>query len=244
MKIGYLRVSTENQKSDGTIDIQKNEVEVFARTNGFEIDRFFMDNGVSGVKDLDDRKGLADLFDFIENNEVEEVIIYKLDRLARDVGLQEYLIRQMKKYGVKLVSVNDKDIDDDQQRKLFIVMLGAIADYERSLIDMRMTAGRLNKAKKGYAGGYPALGYKTKGKELVVDGENAKTIKNIFHMKRYKRYSMNRIAELLNKENIATARGGKWYASTIKSILDNKTYTKGILNYKGVESHKGDLRLI
>ena len=242
MKVAYLRTSTDNQAKNETINIQRDEILKYTKDG---VDRFFSDDGISGKKDLDDRPGLAELLDFIENNEVDEVIIYKLDRLARDVGLQEYLIRQMNKSGVKLVSVKDENIDDDPQRKLFRVMLGAIAEYERSLIDMRMTAGRLNKARKGgYSGGGVPLGYKTKGKELVVDNENVETIKKVFYLRRYKRYSMNKIAKELNENNIPTARGGKWYSSTIQSILNNKTYTKGLLNYKGITTQKDDLRLI
>ncbi len=182
---------------------------------------------------------------YIETNKIQQVVIFKLCRLAREIGLQEFLIRKLNKSGLQLISLNDENIDGDPQRKLFRVMLGAIADYERSLIDMRMTAGRLNKARKGgYSGGRIALGYRNNGKGLAVDPESADVIKKIFYLKRYKRLSMNKIASILNEENIPTARGGKWFASTIRAILNNKTYTKGLMTYKYIETQKPDLRLI
>ncbi len=243
--VGYARVSTSGQIKKDTIDIQKQELLKYAKDNVYELEMIFQDNGISGATDLEDRQGLVDLFDYIETNKIQQVLIFKLDRLAREIGLQEFLIRKLNKCDVQLISLNDENIDGDPQRKLFRVMLGAIADYERSLIDMRMTAGRLNKARKGgYSGGRIAMGYKKNGKELAVDNENAETIKKIFYLKRYKRLSMNKIACVLNEENIPTARNGKWYTSTIRAILKNKTYTKGLLTYKNIETQKSDLRLI
>lgn len=64
--------------------------------------------------------------------------------------------------------------------------------------------------------------------------ENAEIVRNIFYLKRYKRMSLNGIANKLNQEQIKTARGGKWYAGTIRYILRNGIY-KGNMSYNGVE---------
>ena len=104
MFVAYLRVSTENQKNEGTINLQKREIEVFAENNGIEIEDYYSDNGVSGSKELHNRPGLISLFDTIENNYVEGVLIWKLDRLARDLYVQETLIRQLDKFKVRLIS--------------------------------------------------------------------------------------------------------------------------------------------
>ena len=83
MFVAYLRVSTENQRQEGTISLQKREMKDYCVKNGINIDKYFADEGVSGA--IEDRPGLATLFDFIETNAVHSLIIFKLDRLSRDL---------------------------------------------------------------------------------------------------------------------------------------------------------------
>lgn len=245
--IGYCRVSTDNQKEEGTIEIQEIALREFAAANEYELVSVFKDNGVSGAKDLDNRPGLAELFNYVEDpaNDVNCLVIYKLDRLARDLYIQEHLIKQLEKLNVILISTKEPDLNgNDPMRKAFRQFMGIVSELEKSFITMRMSAGRAKKASKGgYAGGNVALGYKAHNKELKVDESSAETVKSIFHMKRYNRLSLNEIARELNRKGIPTARGGKWYARTIKYILENPLY-KGELSYKDNTVKRADLTLI
>jgi len=65
----------------------------------------------------------------------------------------------------------------------------------------------------------------------------------IFKMKRHKRMGLREIARELNEKHIPTSRGGKWYAGTVKYILENSIY-KGKINYKDIESKRLDLAII
>jgi len=57
----------------------------------------FKDNGISGASELENRPELAKLFSYAEENkEIEGVLIFKLDRLARDIYIQEHLIKKLK----------------------------------------------------------------------------------------------------------------------------------------------------
>lgn len=85
--IGYCRVSTDNQKEEGTIEIQEHALSEYARANGYELVTIFKDEGLSGG--LEDRPGLAELFTYLESdNQADGVLIYRLDRLARDLYIQ------------------------------------------------------------------------------------------------------------------------------------------------------------
>lgn len=64
--LGYCRVSTENQKEEGTIEMQVQEVKLFCSNLGYELVEVFKDDGFSGAKDLEHRPGLANLFDYLE----------------------------------------------------------------------------------------------------------------------------------------------------------------------------------
>lgn len=245
--IGYCRVSTDNQKDEGTIDLQRQALKEYADAKGYELVKIFEDEGVSGG--LEDRAGLAELFSFLEDKEnkgVEAVLIFKLDRLARDLYIQEHLIKKLEALSVGLISTKEADLaSDDPMRKAFRQFMGIVSELEKSFITMRLSGGRINKIKnkKTYAGGGIALGYSTIDKDLVIDEKQAETIRQIFKMKRYGKKGLREIARTLNEQGVATARGGKWHAGTIKYILANPLY-KGVMAYSGIEAKRADLALL
>lgn len=246
--VGYCRVSTENQAKDGTIEIQRQAIAEWAAKNGHDIIAMFEDDGVSGAKDLVNRPGLRELLDYLDaNKHIEGAVIYKADRLARDAMIQEMLVRrEFKDKGRRVISVIEgEDFDsNDPTRKLLRQILGSFAEFEKDMIKLRMTSGRMKKAKdqgKGYAGGRAAIGYKAEGKDLKHDEDAVETVKTIYEL-RAQGFSLRAIVAELNAQQIPTASGGKWYAGTVKYILDNPVY-KGTLHYKGIENNRPDLQI-
>ncbi len=241
--VGYCRVSTGNQKEERTIEIQQKALKEYAEAKGYELVKIFSDDGISGG--LEDRPGLAELFGYLENGQsIETVLIFKLDRLARDLYIQEHLIRKLEDHKVKLISLKEPELDSsDPMRKAFRQFMGIVSELEKAFITMRLSGGRLNKARKGgYAGGGVAYGYKAQEKQLSLDGERSEMIKTIFSLKR-KNMSMRSIAKHLNDNEISTARGKKWYASTVKYILENPVY-RGKLQYRGIKTVNKELAII
>ncbi|MBA7585627.1 hypothetical protein ES708_27613 [subsurface metagenome] len=245
--VGYCRVSTEIQKDEKTILVQEQNIREYAKKNNFELVKIFSDEAISGGSELENRPELSSLFNFVEDNKaIEAVIIYKLDRLARDLYIQEHLIRKFDLLQIKLISINEPDLSSNEPtRKAFRQFLGIIAELEKSYITMRLSSGRIFKAQKGgFAGGSTALGYITKNKKLFIDEEQAKITRMIFKMKRHKRMGLREIARELNKLNIPTSSGkGRWHARTVKYILENPIY-KGIAHYKEIEVKNIDLALL
>jgi site-specific DNA recombinase len=242
--IGFCRVSTGCQREEGTIEIQLQALKEYAEENGHELAAVFCDEAISGG--LEDRPGLSELFDFLEDNPgVDGVLIYKLDRLARDLYIQEHLIKKLEGLGKHLFSIKEPNLESsDPMRKAFRQFMGIVSELEKAFITMRLCGGRINKARKGgYAGGATALGYKAEGKELRVDLQEAETVKAIFRMRRHKRMGLRQIAKQLNEKGIPTARGGRWHAGTVKYILENPLY-KGALNYKDQSAKRADLALL
>jgi len=244
--ISYCRVSTDNQKEEGTINLQVDAIREYCQKKGFDLVDTFKDEGVSGG--LEDRPALALLFNFLEGEqgkEIQAVIVWKLDRLARDLYIQEHLIKKLELLEKRLISTKEADLDSsDPMRKAFRQFMGIVAELEKAFITMRLSGGRIQKAKKGgYAGGGVALGYLTKEKELKRFEAEIETVKTIFALKRRKRLSINEIARFLQEEGYQTKRGGSWYASTVSYILKNQIY-KGFYEYKGIESQRSDLALL
>jgi site-specific DNA recombinase len=241
--VGYCRVSTGNQKEEGTIEIQQSALKEFAKSKGYELVKIFSDDGVSG--DLKDRPELAKLFDYVETyKDINGILIFRLDRLSRDLMIQENLVMDFKKRGLQLISTKEPNLNGNDPTRVFIrQVLGATSQYEKAMITMRLSGGRLNKARKGgYAGGGLPYGYKADKKELRLDSERSETIKTIFSLKR-SRMSIRGIAQYLNDTGVTTARGKKWYASTVKYILENPIY-KGKICYKGIKVANGDLAIV
>jgi len=242
--IGYCRVSTDNQKEEGTIEIQEYALKEYAEANGYELVTIFKDEGVSGG--LEDRPGLAELFSYLESdNQIDSILIYKLDRLARDLYIQEHLIKKLELLQKSILSVKEPNLDsNDPMRKAFRQFMGIVSELEKAFITMRLSGGKLNKARKGgFTGGSIPLGYSNEGKDLKKNDIAIITVKEIFYLKRHRRFSMEKIARHLNESNAPTARGGKWYASTISYILKNQLY-KGKITYKDVVSDRQDLKAI
>src|SRR3989344_6564798 len=221
--IGYCRVSTDNQKEEGTIEIQEHALREHAEAKGYNLVTIFRDNGVSGC--LENRPGLVELFSYLESNkETDGVLIYKLDRLARDLYIQEHLIKKLELLQRSILSVQEPNLDsNDPMRKAFRQFMGIVSELEKAFITMRLSGGRINKARKGgYAGGRVPFGYLAENKDLKIDDLAIKAVKEIFYLKRYKRFGLREIARYLNDNNFPTAMGKKWYAGTVRYMLRNK----------------------
>jgi site-specific DNA recombinase len=244
--VAYCRVSTDNQKEEGTINLQIDNIKEYCQKQGFDLIDTFKDEGVSGG--IEDRPALASLFNYLESEQgkgIETVVVWKLDRLARDLYIQEHLIKKLELLGKRLISTKEPNLEsDDPMRKAFRQFMGVVAELEKAFITMRLSGGRIQKAKQGgYAGGGIALGYLTKEKELQPTELEAETIKTIFALKRGKRLSINEIARFLQEQGYQTKRGGSWHASTVSYILKNQIY-KGNYEYKGIGSKRSDLALL
>ena len=118
--------------------------------------------------------------------------------------------------------------------------------YQRLEIALKLKRGKLRKAKSGgFVGGQIALGYKhvivDNKPDIAIDQKTAKTISMIRTLRK-RGLSMNSIANQLNENQVPTKRGGKWYASTIHYILNNKLY-KGLFEYNTIKIKRLDLAM-
>jgi site-specific DNA recombinase len=244
--VGYCRVSTDNQREEGTIAVQEYALQEFCKANGHELLTIYKDEGVSG--DESNRPGLSTLITFLESslNIADGVLIFKLDRLARDLYLQEHIIRELNKLGFKLFSTKEPDLDSKEpMRVAFRQFSGIVSELEKTMITWRLSGGRLNKARKGgYAGGRVAYGYNVnKAKnELEVNQEQAGVVKKIINMRSRQKLSYHEIARFLNQRGVQSPAGGMWYPGSIKYIVENRLY-RGNYEYKGEGAKRPDLVL-
>src|SRR3974377_1125906 len=90
--LAYTRVSTEEQVQGNGLEVQERAVRAFCKSQGLRLIDVISDEGVSGSNGLDTRIGLASSLARLEAAEADCLVVYRLDRLARDFVLQELLV--------------------------------------------------------------------------------------------------------------------------------------------------------
>src|ERR1700679_2981538 len=98
----YLRVSSLGQTQGDGYDRQILACETYANGNGYEIVEIFRES-MTGKSELEDRPALSELLAALEENGIKTVICERLDRIARDLMIQETIISDMQKRGYTLI---------------------------------------------------------------------------------------------------------------------------------------------
>lgn len=207
----YLRVSGRGQIEGDGFPRQLAAVRSYAKATGTKIVRVFEEQGVSGKTDLENRPALLGMLEALASNGVRLVLIERLDRLARDLMVQETIIGDMRKRGFQLVSVAEPDLlEDDPSRKLMRQVFGAIAEYERAMIVAKLRAARDRvRAKTGRCEGRKPFGF--------FDNEQAALTR--MRELRANGLGFDRIAEALNSEGFTPRDGVRFWGKTVNIIL-------------------------
>lgn len=210
----YLRVSGKGQIDGDGFTRQLEAIRQYAKDHEVKIMKVFREEGVSGTKDLDDRPALSDLMVALHSNGVRTVLVERLDRLARDLMVQESIIGEFHKHDFTLISVTEPDLlQDDPTRKLMRQFMGAIAEWEKSMIVRKLRAARNRvKAKTGRCEGAKPYGY-FEGEQAVIE-----------RMQRLRTSGMgfDKIAAQLNADGIAPRRGQRWHGLQVNRVLTGK----------------------
>jgi DNA invertase Pin-like site-specific DNA recombinase len=224
--VGYRRVSTALQSEEGFgLDVQSDLLRVGALHLGATLIATFTDAGESGANGVESRLALHEALAMIARGEVDGILVPRLDRLARDLILQEQLIKEIRRLGGQVFSCAGgedgvlRGDDVDPSRQLIRQVLGAVAAYERAMIRLRLEAGRARKrAGGGYAGhGPPAYGQVAVEGELMPEPREAATIRRMRELSTT--MTLKEVAATLNAEGHKAKRGGSWYAESVRRTL-------------------------
>jgi DNA invertase Pin-like site-specific DNA recombinase len=217
--IGYLRVSTAEQVDGFGLDVQESAIRAYSRSHNVRLVDVLSDHGQSGSNGLDARLGLAEALARIEAGDAEALVVYRFDRLARDLILQETLIVRLEAVGASVLSVSEPAMDgDDATRTMVRQMLGVISEYERAVIRGRMMAGKAAKvAKGGYGGGRPAYGQRAAQGALVPNQDESAVIDMVVAMRKDDA-SYREIARALADAGLKTRGGGEWNPNQVRRI--------------------------
>jgi DNA invertase Pin-like site-specific DNA recombinase len=207
---GYIRVSGESQvKEDGPVR-QRKAIQDYAKANGMRVVEWFVEEAVSGTVESKDRPAFSEMLVALLSNGVRTVLVEHLDRLARDVFVQEGTIKLFKEKNLELISVKQPDLcSDDPNRVAMRQMMGVFAQLDRANIVLKLRAARQRaKAKTGRCEGRKPFGFR-EGERPVLS-----RMKELAATMTYKQ-----VADALNAEGFLTRTNGQWFPGTVYNIL-------------------------
>lgn len=237
--VGYIRVSTDGQVGEDKfgLEAQREQILDYCRRNDLNIVKWYSDEGESGAKY---RPGFDEIvYGEVTNPPYEAVVVAKSDRVARDINIYFYYQGALLRKNIELISITE----DFGQFGVFANMLKAFtltcAEMERDNITKRTSAGRKIKAAQGgYSGGRPPFGYRVDNGQLVIDEEEAKTVRRIFEL-RAEGKAYRPIADVLVQEGYICRNGKPMTYNVVANIVENEPTYKGMYKYGDGEWVKG-----
>lgn len=183
--VGYVRVSTKGQAKNGLgLGAQRKAIERLAKEKGLTVSKFYEDKGLSGR--LKDRPGLKGLIRDVETDSIGYVLVYSLDRLARDMVVSLFIEQKLKKFKVSLITVLEQEFDlDDPTQKLMKRMREVFSEFEGDIAGLRTETALTLKVERGeYPKGVAPLGFEWTGepphRTLRVCRVQADMVRDIF----------------------------------------------------------------
>ena len=147
----YTRVSTNNQ----TIDNQLNVLREIAKLKGYEIVREYTDEGISGAKGREERKGFDELIKDATRKKFDIILCWSVDRLGRNLSHLVSFLNEIQSVGCDLY-IHQSGIDTSTPTgKMMFQMCGVFAEFERGMIRERVVAGQKRAKSQGKHIGRP-----------------------------------------------------------------------------------------
>lgn len=222
--VSYVRVSGKGQADGDGPERQRQAISRFAGASKLTVVEEYSDLGVSGTKELADRPGLARLIDRLESNGVRTVIVERADRLARDLMVQEVILGQFAKIGARILTADGVDLtsSDDPTRRLIRQVLGAVAEFEKNVLVLKLRAARERKRARGErVEGVRPYGHQPAEKAVIARMKELRRKPAKGH-----RLSIARIAQQLNAEGHRNRAGREWSTQLVHHVLTQAQFLR------------------
>lgn len=222
--IGYVRVSTNGQLDGFGLATQERAVKSYAKAHGIRLSRVLREEAVSGATPAEDRPALMEAFEELRDTRVEVLVVPNLDRLARELHVQEAALALVWSVGGRVFTCETgevlEDDPDDPVRKAMRQMRGVFSELEKGLIVKRLRDGRRVKAEAGgYGVGAPPFGYRAAGGQLILDDDEQEAIALMLRM-HANGASLRHIVAALTQGGYPTkSRSGAWHPTQVARIL-------------------------
>ena len=210
----YVRVSTLRQAQDGVgLDAQEARGRAHAERLGLPVTAVFRDEGASGKDGVEDRPGLAAML--AEQERIREAggevvtVVYSVSRLARRQRLLWNLLDDRDGYGVVVSSATEPFDTSTPMGRAMLGMLATFAALEADMVSERTRDALAELKAQGRKLGAPSM-------ERLGAGAAIETSRELYGTGAYSHASL---AEELNRRGIPSAKGGRWWAKTVRTAL-------------------------
>ena len=227
----YARVSTEHEAQLSALD---NQIEwykpLLAQHPEWHLVRTYVDEGITGTSARKRPQFLRMLAD-AQRGEFDLILTREVSRFARNTVDTLQYTRQLKAIGVEVYFLNDGIRTFDSDGELRLTIMATLAQDESRKTSIRVKCGQQTSMENGvYYGNGNILGYDRVGKKMILNPEQARTVRRIYDLY-LNGMGLRQIQFAMEKEGYLTATGKtRWYESNISKILRNPFYA-GILEY-------------
>ena len=236
----YARYSSDRQ-TEQSIEGQLKECYAYAKRNNYAVVSEYIDRAISGT--TDHRPEFLRMIADSDKKCFQAVLVYQLDRFARNRYDSAIYKSKLKKNGIRVLSARE-NISDDASGVLMEALLEGMAEYYSVELSQKIRRGMdINAEKCLCTGGNVALGfYVDSEKHFQINPSTAPVVQKIFEMYVGGK-TMAEIIRYLNAQHIKTSYGNEFNKNSINRILRNKRYI-GVYTYRGTEIPDGLPRII
>ena len=236
----YARYSSHSQ-TEQSIEGQLQTCYEFAKNNGHIVIGEYIDRAQSGT--TDSRAEFQRMIADSDKHTFDAVLVYQLDRFARNRYDSAINKAKLKKNGVRVISARE-NISDDASGILVEGVLESMAEYYSAELSQKIRRGMDINAEKCLSNGSnPGLGYYVdEERRFHIDPEGAAVVREIFEMYASGK-TVAEITKYLNAKQVKTSLGKEFNKNSLHRLLRNKRYI-GYYIYKATETPDGMPRII
>ena len=232
----YLRYSSTGQ-SDQSIEGQLRDCRSYCKANHYRIVAIYIDRATTARKDVEKRIHLMEMIADSAKQRWKYVIVWKLDRFARNRNDSAVMKMRLRKNGVKVLSATE-NLTDSPESIILESVLEGMAEFFSAELSQKVTRGMRESALKCHSvGGHVPLGYKIEDHKLVIDPDTAHIVQEAFQL-----YANGEtVADICRKFNSSgykTAKGVAFNRNSFKSMFRNERYI-GVYTYKDIRIENG-----
>ena len=216
----YARYSSENQREE-SIEGQLRDCNSYAEYNGIEVVGTYIDRAFSAK--TDDRPDFQRMIADAPKKLFDVVLVWKLDRFARNRYDSAYYKRILKKYGIRLITAKES-IPDGPEGIILEGVIESMAEYYSANLSQNVKRGFRENALKGkWNGGTVPFGYKVVDHRLVIDEESAPIVALAFQMCADGK-TAKEIFDFLRLKGLRRSDGKLIAYNSVLYMLSNRTY--------------------
>lgn len=235
----YIRVSTKWQIDKDSLPLQREDLPKYAElVLGITNYEVFEDAGYSAKNT--DRPAYQRMIARLRTGEFSHVLVWKIDRISRNLLDFASMYQELKDYGITFVSKNEQFDTSTAIGEAMLKIILIFAELERNMTSERVTAVMMSRAEQGqWNGGKTPYGYRwdKELKEFFVIEDEAKVVRMIYEMYQSEKSSL-KVTRTLNERGIHQRSGKPWNPVTVGIVLKNPFYC-GKMRYNYRDERKG-----